>query len=80
MSASGSNKQLVRHYIEALGARDFDRAAEMSEPAWIQHVPDGGSSGLEQLRPGAEVFFAAFSDWRPSIEEQIGEVTPLDGS
>jgi predicted ester cyclase len=72
MPTPESNKRVVRNYVQALGDRDYDHAEQLSDRRWTEHVPGAPPAGLERLRAG-ERWFAAFSDWEPTIVEQIAE-------
>ena len=72
VSAPESNKKLIRDYVLALSEQNYGRARELSDSGWIEHVPGAPPRGLEMLQAG-ERWFAAFSDWKPTIVEQIAE-------
>jgi predicted ester cyclase len=72
VSASESNKKLIRDYVLALSEQNYGRARELSDSGWIEHVPGAPPRGLEMLQAG-ERWFAAFSDWKHTIVDQIAE-------
>ena len=67
------NKAVVRHYIDALNAKDLAALDEIFSPNYINHSPRIGVTGKEATLKDYEQTFKAFPDRVGSIEELIAE-------
>jgi steroid delta-isomerase-like uncharacterized protein len=72
--SSEQNKELVRRYLEAWGAGDIDRLAEMLDENSITHDPSSGDLYDAEFELNAcRIWHASFSDVQLSIEQLLAE-------
>jgi predicted ester cyclase len=69
------NKQIVRRFVDEYQTNaDADAFAELIHPALVDHSrPPGVAEGPEGVRQQFDLFRAAFSGFRATIDEQVAE-------
>jgi predicted ester cyclase len=73
LRVTGQSKELVAEYMAAVTARDYDRAAELSDPDRVSIAPAAEPAGIDQLSAGFELFHESFDDFTATIIMQIAE-------
>jgi steroid delta-isomerase-like uncharacterized protein len=71
---SARNKQVVEDFIQALFTRgELEAVDEYLAPDFVDHNPTipGQTGDRESMRSAAELFRAAFPDWRSTVEDLI---------
>jgi predicted ester cyclase len=69
------NKQIVRRFVDEYQTNaDAQAFAELIHPAFVDHSrPPGVAEGPEGVRQQFDLFRAAFSGFRATIDEQVAE-------
>lgn len=71
--SSEENKRLIRHFFDAVNARDM-QAFEIFALDAVHHNPFPGTPpGREGNKQGMQILFAAFPDWQTTVEDLIAE-------
>jgi predicted ester cyclase len=72
--STASNKALIRQWLAEVERRDFDAAFARLAPQFIAHLA-GSAASLDRaaFRAYTEMFHAAFTNERITIEEQVAE-------
>jgi predicted ester cyclase len=67
-----ANKALVRrHYREVLNQRNAAVIDELYDPAFVTHLSDGSTLGLDRFKQAAAMTHNAFPDLLVVVEDQI---------
>ncbi len=70
---SDADKAVVRAYIEAAAAQDWDAADALHGLGWRQHNSDGSTLDPTVFREQITQFFVAFPDLTSMIHDQVAE-------
>ena len=68
-----ANKEIVRRYMEAFGAKDLDAILQLTGPDYVNHAAVPGSQDVEGLKALLPKLWKAMPDQRVKCEDLIGE-------
>ena len=67
------NKSVIRDYVTAAAAQDWDKTDGFHAEGWRQVNPDGAEVDHSTYRDAVAAFFGGFPDLAPTIHDQIAE-------
>ena len=70
---TNANKDIIRKYFEAFGAKDLDRIVALTGEGYVNHAAAPGAEGVDGMRVILSKLWNAMPDQRVTCEDLIAE-------